>query len=145
MDIPASMSPLAIENLKARETLRLSAYKDGGGVPTIGWGHTKGVTMGQTISEFTATSYLMADLQEVYTAILQTVKVTLTQGQFDGLSDWWFNVGTGHAQGSTLLAKLNNKDYDGAAAELVRWIYVNGKVARGLAKRRGQEFIWWYS
>lgn len=145
MDHPPGMSSAALDALKAREALRLKAYLDGGGVPTIGWGHTRGVALGQTCTEYQAGQFLNTDLQLVYHDILNIVEVSLSQGQFDGLADWWFNVGTGHAKASTLVAKLNAKEYDAAAAEFIRWIYDNGKVQRGLAKRRGQEFIFWYS
>jgi len=140
------MSDGALTELQEGEALKLVGYLDGGGVPTNGWGHTgPDVWKGQKITREQAVTWLRADLADVYRAIDKFVKVKLTQGQFDSIADFTFNLGAGQLEKSTLLSRLNAGDYVGASQELVRWLYDNGKLVRGLAKRRGREFIRWYS
>lgn len=141
-----TMSGGAFEELQAGEALKLKSYRDGGGVWTIGWGHTgPDVTAGMTITRNQAVSFLEHDLTAAFASIDKLVRVELTQGQFDAVTDFVFNLGAGQLQNSTLLKRLNAGDYVGASQELVRWVYDNGKLYNGLAKRRGREFIRWYS
>ncbi len=140
-----TMSAVAFQELQDGEALRLKAYLDGGGVPTIGWGHTEGVALGHVITRPMAVQLLAADLAATYAAIDRLVTVPLKQGQFDCLADFTFNLGEGQLKGSTLLRRLNARDYVGASQELVRWLYDNGQLVNGLAKRRGREFARWYS
>lgn len=121
------------------EGLRLEAYLDTGGVPTIGYGHTAGVRMGQKITKEQALKFLDEDIAEAVEAVNYLVKVSLTQNQFDALVDFTFNVGSGALGSSTLLRKLNVGDYEGAAQELLRWNKDNGKVIAGLTRRREAE------
>ncbi len=129
--------------IKGHEALRLFAYKDVGGVPTIGWGHTKDVFIGQHINEATAEQYLAEDVAEVDECINRHVKVPLTQNQFDALSSFTFNLGCGALRDSTLLEKLNTGDYLGAAEEFKRWnkAKIGGvlTVVDGLTARRERE------
>lgn len=127
--------------IKSYEGVRLTAYDDGVGVWTIGVGHTKGVKRGDTITMDQVDEFLRQDLQEAEAAVNDAVKVPLTQGQFDSLVSWTFNLGAGAFRGSTLLKKLNAKDYDGAADEILRWNKAGGRVLPGLVKRRISERI----
>ncbi|MCU6199103.1 lysozyme [Citrobacter cronae] len=124
---------------KKHESCKLSAYKDGGGVPTIGWGHTRGVKMGQTITAEQAEALFDADLEPVETCINEHVIVPLTQNQFDALSDFVFNVGIDAFARSTLLTKLNAGNYRAAADQLTRWVYDNSVFIKGLYNRRCDE------
>lgn len=124
------------------EGLRLEAYKDGGGVPTIGYGHTQGVKMGDKISQYEALNYLRKDVTTAVNEVNRLVKVSLTQNQFDALVDFEFNTGglefvdkAGNKVTSTLLRKLNSSDYTGAALEFLKWNHDNGKVVDGLTRR----------
>ena len=121
------------------ESCRLKAYLDTGGVPTIGYGHTRGVKLGDTCTQEQAEEWLRQDVQVAEDAVNKFTKVELTQGQFDALVDFTFNVGVAAFLHSTLLKKLNSGDYKGAEAELDRWVKDNGKVLAGLQKRRDAE------
>ena len=128
-----------INLIKSFEGLRLHAYKCPAGVWTIGYGHTKGVKKGDMITELKAETLLIIDLQSSENTINTLVKVPLTQNQFDALVSFVFNVGSGNFQKSTLLKKLNNKDYIGTSNEFKKWVYANKKVMQGLVKRRNAE------
>lgn len=137
------ISPQGIEAIKRHEGLRLQAYLDSAGVPTIGVGHTAGVKMGDVISVEQADQFLREDLAWVEAAIRNHVKVPLTQNQYDALCSLIFNIGAGGFQESTLLRKLNAGDYAGAADEFPRWnkATVQGAltVIPGLSTRRTAE------
>lgn len=72
-------------------------------------------------------------------AVNQSVRVPLTQNQFDALVSFVYNVGVAAFKGSTLLRKLNNRDYAGAADEFLRWNKSGGKALGGLTRRRAAE------
>lgn len=127
---------------KEAEGLRLSAYPDpgSGGDPwTIGYGSTRGVKKGMTITLDEANTRLAADMDQAGSAVTRWVDVPLSQNQFDALCDFVFNLGEGNFRGSTLLKKLNAGDYAGAAAEFPRWNKASGKVLPGLVTRRAAE------
>ena len=129
-----------IEFLKQREGFKSVAYKDTGGVWTIGYGsiriNGKPVEAGQTISMAEAEEALRADLAWAQTAVNQHVKVPLTQGMFDALVSFVYNVGEEQFRRSTLLRLLNLKQYKEAAGQFERWKFDNGKVIQGLLNRR---------
>lgn len=125
------------------EGLRLTAYQDVAGVWTIGYGHTRDVRPGQTITEAEATALLRADLAEAEAAVTRLVKVPLTDGQFAALVSFVFNVGQGAFGSSTLLRRLNSGDYDAVPGELARWSRAGGRVVQGLANRRAAEAGLW--
>src|SRR5690554_6416363 len=99
------------------EGLRLKAYRDSAGVPTIGYGSTRGVRMGDEITEAQAIELLAADVDRHADGVRRAVNVRLNQNQFDSLVSLVFNIGIGAFQRSTLLKKLNDSDYEGAQAE----------------------------
>jgi len=129
----------AINLVKESEGLRLSAYRDVGGVPTIGYGHTAGVQMGQVITQDQANQFLADDLDIAGVHVEQLVKVALTQGQFDALVDFVFNLGFARLRDSTLLRVLNRGDYQAAAQQFKFWVMASGQVMPGLVKRRAAE------
>lgn len=128
-----------VELIKQFEGLRLHAYLDSVGVPTIGYGSTSGVELGDTITPEGAERLLREDLREAESAIDHLVTVPLSQNQFDALASFVFNVGHGNLASSTLLRKLNAGDYDGAAEEFPKWRYAGGQVLAGLERRRRAE------
>jgi lysozyme len=147
---PADSSAALKAHIKQSERLMLTAYTDAAGVPTIGWGHIKGVTKADvrnrlTITEARAQAYFEADLDEAERAVRRLVKVRLNQNQFDALVDFVFNLGAGAFAKSTLLKLLNKGDYDGAAGQFIRWNKAKdpktGKLRelRGLTIRRAYE------
>jgi len=129
--------------VKHYEGLYLNAYLCPAGVPTIGWGHTKGVTMGQSISREKADVLLAADMAEAARHVDRLVTAPLMDHQRDALASFVFNLGAGNLASSTLLKKLNAKDYEGAAGEFGKWVYatVGGVKTQlaGLVARRAAE------
>lgn len=125
------------------EGLELKAYDDGVGVWTIGYGTTiiNGIKVkkGDTCTIEQAKSYMAQDLKKFESAVDTSVKVTITQNQFDALVSLAYNIGTSAFKSSTLLKKLNAKDYKGAAAQFDRWNRASGKVMQGLVNRRAKE------
>lgn len=128
-----------LDLIKSYESLSLKAYRDSGGVPTIGWGSTRGVRMGMQISQEQAESRLRDDLHTAESAVNRYVTVPLSQHQFDALVSLTFNIGTGAFQKSTLLRLLNAGRYSDAADQFRRWNKANGRVLPGLVKRRAAE------
>ncbi|MGV3621975.1 MAG: glycoside hydrolase family protein [Archangium sp.] len=126
--------------IKEFEGLRLTAYRDPVGVLTIGYGHTgSDVKPGMTISQQRAEQLLKNDTGWAQKAVRDTVKVPLTQGQFDALTSFTFNLGAGALRSSTLVKKLNAGDYAGAQNEFGRWVHAGGQVLAGLVRRRAAE------
>lgn len=118
------------------EGLSLTAYRDVVGVWTNGYGNTHGVVPGSTITLAQAVSDLRNNIASAENLVNKVVIVSLTQNQFDALVDFVFNLGGGAFQSSTLLRKLNNGDYAGAALEFLKWNHAGGKVVDGLTRRR---------
>lgn len=130
------------EGLKLTELFegcRQEAYLDQAGIPTIGFGHIKGVKMGDKCTIAQAEKWLEEDVQEAVGAVNRLVKVPLTQNQFDALVDFTFNLGAGNLAKSTLLRLLNRKDYVKAADEFPKWNKAAGFVRKGLTRRREAE------
>jgi lysozyme len=118
------------------EGCRLEAYQDQVGVWTIGYGHTRGVFMGDHCTQLQAQEWLMQDIAACENDVNTHVKVPLTQGEFDALVDFAFNLGCASLNGSTLLRLLNAGDYHGASEEFEKWDHAGGKVVAGLLRRR---------
>lgn len=129
--------------VKVHEGLRLESYQDTSGIWTIGYGHTKGVQPGDSISAEQAEQLLEADLMTAEQAVAALVKVPLTSNQFSALVSFVFNLGEGAFARSTLLRKLNEGGYALVPACLKAWIFDNGRVLRGLVKRRAAEAALW--
>jgi len=126
--------------IKEKEGLRLEAYRCSAGVLTIGYGHTAGVVPGMKIDLMQAEKFFADDLEKKAEAVVnRLVKVSLSQGQYDALVSFTFNLGAGNLMKSTLLKLLNAGDYSGAAKQFERWNKSGGKVTAGLVKRRAEE------
>ena len=111
-----------------------------GDVPTIGFGSTEGVKMGDTITVPKALERLRRDVGVAESAIGRCVKVPLSTSEYDAFTSFAFNVGSEAFCSSTLVKKLNAGDYAGACAELKRWVFVQKKMVEGLANRREDEY-----
>lgn len=111
-----------------------------GDVPTIGFGSTEGVKLGDTISVPDALNRLEADVRVAEDAVRSCVTVPLMPYEFDAYVSLAYNIGKTNFCGSTLVKKLNAGDYQGACAELKRWVYVDGRVVQGLVNRREAEY-----
>lgn len=128
-----------LQIIKDFEGCRLTSYLCPAGVWTIGYGHTTGVKPGMRITNADAERLLRQDLVRFENAVTQLVKVSVTPNQFSALVSFAYNVGVGALKNSTLLRKLNGKNYRGAADEFLRWNKASGKVLPGLTKRRNAE------
>lgn len=137
-------SQSGVNLIKGFEGKRLNAYDDGVGVWTIGFGTIKypdgvRVKKGDTCTEARAELYLKNDLVNFEKAINRLVEVPLNQNQFDALASFTYNLGETNLSSSTLLKKLNAKDYTGASNEFLKWNRAGGKVLNGLVRRREAE------
>ena len=121
------------------EGLRLTAYKDAAGVPTIGYGHTHNVRMGDRISPWYAKDLLTEDIAYFEEKVLEVYRPQ-TEAQFDALVSLAFNIGIEKLKDSMLL-KLIRKGASKAQIkrEWKKWVYADGKKLRGLEKRREWE------
>lgn len=139
-----NVSDSGLALLMHHEASRLTAYQDVKGVWTIGYGHTGTVDgipihRGMQITAEKQAELFARDVNKFADTIRNNVNVPLTQNQFDALTSFAFNVGAGAFKNSTLLKKLNDKDYQGAANEFLRWNKSGGKYYQGLMNRREKE------
>ncbi len=129
-----------IDLIKRFEGCQLRTYCCPAGKPTIGFGHTGAdVYDGLIITPERAEEMLRDDLRDVEKAVLQAVTAPITQGQFDALVSFTYNVGIGALKASTLLRKLNAEDYIGASAQFSLWTKAGGRDLPGLIRRRAAE------
>lgn len=141
--MPRMINSAGLALIKEYEGFRANAYLDTGGVPTIGYGHTRGVKMGQTCTPEQAEAWLEADLDSAESDVSKLVKVPLTDNQFAALVSFTFNLGGARLGKSTLLKLLNAGDYAGAGGQFKFWVFDNGKKLSGLVKRRAAEAALW--
>jgi lysozyme len=128
--------------IKGFEALRLKAYRDQGGLPTIGWGHTRDVRMGQVIDKAKAEILFQQDLkpfEQVVNDIVKRSKVPVTQGMYDAMVALAFNIGTQGFAGSSVAQRLVRGDKAGAAEAFLLWDKVKGHTSKGLQNRRRAE------
>lgn len=113
------------------------------GYPTIGYGHL--ITEANKekfldgVDEDEALELLRKDVAVAERAVLRLITVPLTQGQFDALVSFTFNLGAGALQRSTLRHKINREEHDDVPAELMKWVWAGGRKLKGLVKRRKAE------
>lgn len=130
----------AITLVKHFEGCSLVAYKDGGGVLTIGYGHTgSDVKRGQRITQDQANSLLFKDLNVAAQAVLRLTKINLNDNQYSALISFVFNVGAGAYQRSTLRQCINRGEIGDVRAQFLRWCKDNGATIPGLLRRREAE------
>jgi lysozyme len=139
------LSNAGLELLKRSEGFRGRTYKDASGLPTIGYGHRllQSESFPGGIGEAQAAEILVVDVRNAEQAVERLVKVQLTQGQFDALVDFCFNLGSGRLASSTLLKVLNGGQYEAAAEQLQRWDRAGGEENSGLKARREAELALW--
>ena len=135
-----ALSAAALVGIAGHEAYRGTAYRDAIGVPTVGYGETKGVTMKSKTTPERALVQLLASANSHADDIRQCISVPLYQHEFDAYVSLAYNIGAKNFCGSTLVKKLNAGDYTGACTEIRRWNRAGGKVLAGLTKRREQEY-----
>lgn len=136
-----SLSAAAFVGIAVHESYREKAYlPTPDDVPTIGFGTTDGVKMGDRITVERALVRLLSDADKFQIELKRCIgDVPMHQYEWDAFVSWAYNVGTGAACRSTLVKKLKERDYVGACAELSKWVYQAGKKLNGLVNRREQE------
>ena len=138
------ISPSGIDLICNFEGKRLTAYDDGVGVWTIGFGTTvypNGIKVmkGDTCTEAQAKTYMAHDLKKFEATVNKAVTVQLNQNQFDALVSLAYNIGTNAFSKSTLVKKLNANDIRGAADQFDVWVNAGGKRMQGLVNRHAKE------
>jgi lysozyme len=139
-------SAAGMDLLKKSEGFRSRVYLDSAGYPTIGYGHRllHPESFPNGIDELQAANLLSNDVCEAEEAVQRLVKVPLTQGQFDALVDFTFNLGSGRLAESTLLKDLNAGKYELAAEQLLLWDHAGGQENSALKARRQAEAELWH-
>lgn len=130
--------------IKKAEGLRLKAYLDGGGVPTIGWGHTSNagapvVKLGMTITAEEAEAIFKKDVENVEKQVAALLKVDLNDNQFSACVSLCYNIGAGNFAKSSVLRFINQNRFQDAADAFALWNRDDGKIVGGLVKRRAAE------
>jgi lysozyme len=139
------MSAAGLGLLKRSEGFRSHTYLDAAGIATIGYGHQllPHESFPNGISGAQGEEILSSDLRGAEQAVQRLVRVALSQGQFDALVDFTFNVGAGKLASSTLLKELNAGQFDAAREQLLCWDHVGSQENAGLKVRRKAEFQLW--
>ena len=138
-----------INLIKKWEGLYLKAYQDSVGVWTIGWGSIKNTNLGidvypgLVITREKAEEWLHVELDEKAVALNRLLNVPVSQGEFNVLMSFEYNLGIGALQHSTLLKLLNQRNYDAVPAQILRYDHGDGRVIRGLTERRRDEARIW--
>jgi lysozyme len=132
-------SPQAVRDIQEHEGTKLIAYADPVGIPTICTGATLNVRLGQVATKSECDNMLVRDLTYAGKGVAHGVTHRITQGQYDALVSFVFNIGETQFYKSTLLRKINAGDCYGASKEFGRWVYAKGILLRGLVIRRAQE------
>lgn len=132
-----------LDLIRRFEGFSATIYLDAAGLPTIGYGHL--LRAGEAkmfkygITEPAAQALLAKDVWSAERAVLRLIKVPLTDGQFDALVSFTFNLGSGALQRSTLRRKVNREEHAEVPEQLMRWVWAGGTKLRGLARRRRAE------
>lgn len=135
------VSKNGVDLVAAFEGFRSCPYRDAVGVWTIGYGETKNIGPGTKCwSKTQAREALARRLTNDFgAAVDRVVKVPLNQNQFDALTSLAYNIGTGGFASSTVVRRLNAKDYRGAADAILMWDKAGGRRLLGLTLRRRRE------
>lgn len=129
--------------IKRFEGFEPEIYLDAAGLPTIGYGHL--IRKGEHkmfengISYEAAVALLIKDVESAERSVLRLIDVPLTDGQFDALVSFTFNLGSGALQRSTLRQKVNREEHEEVPREFLRWVWAGGRKLRGLIRRREAE------
>lgn len=146
---PSKISRKGLDLIATFEGFRGEPYNDPAGFATVGFGHLiskRGVVPEDCkrsyaghkppLTRAQALDLLGEDVERYEKAVRAAVKVPVSQNQFDALVSFAYNLGAGALQSSTLLRKLNQRDYEGAEDEFLRWTKAGGRELQGLVRRR---------
>ena len=131
--------------IKRFEGFSPTVYFCPAGWPTIGYGHVvrdhERPLFEHGVDKEIGGELLRLDAETAEKAVLRLIRVPLTDGQFDALASFTFNLGAGALQRSTLLRKVNREEHAAVPAEFQRWVWAGGRKLRGLVRRREIEAI----
>jgi len=130
--MPQTTNQAGLQLIESFEGLRLTSYQDSVGVWTIGYGHTRGVAQGQTITQEQAQAFLQQDLAVAEGAV-NGLGQTFTDNQFAALVSFTFNLGGGN------LNKLLSHGLDAVPDRILLFDHAGGKQLPGLTRRRQAE------
>ncbi|MDE3017305.1 MAG: lysozyme [Pseudomonadota bacterium] len=134
-----------LDLIKRYESFAPNVYICPAGYPTIGYGHVvkaqEKERFASGITEPDAKALLQLDVSAAEHAVLRLITVPLTDGQFDALVDFTFNLGAGALQRSALRRKVNREEYADVPAEFIKWVWAGGKKLQGLLRRRNAEAL----
>ena len=134
-----------INLIKRFEGFEAEIYLDAAGLPTIGYGHLlrsgEAEMFKNGISPEAGEALLIKDVLSAESAVLRLVRVPLTDGQFDALVSFTFNLGAGALQRSTLRRKVNREEHNEVPEQFMRWVWAGGRSLRGLIRRREEESL----
>lgn len=139
------ISNKGLELIKEFEGFSSVAYLCPAKIPTIGYGNTfwedgRKVRLGEQISKTKALELLeFVANKDFASKIYPLIKVEVNQNQFDAMVSLTYNIGVGAFSSSTLLRKVNAKDFIGASNEFLKWDKAGGKQLLGLTRRRQRE------
>lgn len=134
------ISNSGIDLIETYEGKHLQAYLDPVDIPTIGYGHTKDVKLGQTITEAQAIDFLNQDIKTSASGILTYVKTPITQDQFDALVSFHFNLGADVLASDPILSDaINSNDWETAKRQISKYVKADGQTLDGLVRRRQAE------
>jgi len=129
--------------IKEFEGFSNKIYLDAAGLPTIGYGHLlrsgEEEMFRRGISHEAAIALLIKDVEASERAVLRLISIPLTDGQFDALVSFTFNLGAGALQRSTLRRKVNREEHADVSAEFMKWVWAGGRRLKGLIRRRTAE------
>ncbi|GAC1590909.1 MAG: lysozyme [Hymenobacter sp.] len=135
-----TVSSKAVDVIKQFEGFRAKAYRDQGGVWTVGYGTTgPRVNKDTVMTEAEAEGAVQHTVDAIEKLLLGVLHVPVTDNQMAALCSFAYNAGTSALLRSTLLSKLNQGDEQGAADEFLKWVFVKGKTNTGLQNRRQAE------
>lgn len=135
------MSMKCMDLIKAFEGFFPEVYLCPAGYPTVGYGHLvrQGEDFSLPLSPFEAEQLLWNDLQSYQESVRRLINVPLTQGQFDALVSFTYNLGAGALQRSAMRAKINREEHESVPREMMRWVWAGGRKLKGLIRRRQAE------
>ncbi len=139
MNKELTTSQEGISLIKSFEGCELTAYRCSANVPTIGYGHTAGVSDGDTCTQEEAETMLAEDLVEFEDYVKNYVESELQQNEFDALVAWTYNLGPANLKESTMLKELNSGNFEEVPRQMKRWNRAGGEVLDGLIRRREAE------
>ena len=140
-----TISNKGLELIKEFEGFSANAYLCPAKIPTIGYGNTfwqdgRKVRLGEQISKTKALELLeFVANKDFANKIFPLIKVEVNQNQFDAMTSLAYNIGVGAFSNSTLLKKVNAKDFAGAGDEFLKWDKSGGQRLFGLTRRRQSE------